>query len=167
MKPGNPAHPLIIMKIYRSIGITAICVVMISISLCILPVVGNPIHGVTTVTGTTNSDQIPTSTMFDGSFYHINNAVTGKVLVTISEPEFQKRRPALESKYHITGPDSSGMVTFYDPVTSVVVRPDASEMISWYEQPRNAFFRSGQGETITISDSVNNGDFATGYITTH
>lgn len=105
--------------------------------------------------------------MFDGSFYRIKNDVTGKVIITIPEREFQMRRPALEAKYQITGPDSSGRVTYYDPVTSVVVSPGTSEMISFYDQPLNTGYRSGTVDTITISDSVNRGSFGTGYITTH
>ena len=155
------------MKTHKRYEIITICLVMISFSLCILPVAANPIQGVTTVTGTTDYDPITTSTMFDGSFYHIKNDVTGKVLVTISEPEFQKRRPALEAKYRITGPDSYGRVTYYDPITSRIVRPDVSEMISFYEQPLNEGYWSGSADTITISDSVNEGHVATGFITTH
>nr|WP_319578321.1 hypothetical protein [uncultured Methanospirillum sp.] len=155
------------MKTHKRYEIITICLVMISFSLCILPVAANPIQGVTTVTGTTDYDPITTSTIFDGSFYHIKNDVTGKVLVTISEPEFQKRRSALEAKYRITGPDSYGRVTYYDPITSRIVRPDVSEMISFYEQPLNAGYWSGSGDTITISDSVNEGHVATGFITTH
>jgi len=122
---------------------------------------------VTTVTGTPNSDPVTTSTIFDGTRYHIMNADTEKTIITISEEEFQMRRPALKAKYRITGPDSSGRVTYYDPVTSVVVSPGASEMISLYDQPLNTRFRSGTVDTIKISDSVNRGDFATGYVTTN
>lgn len=90
--------------------------------------------------------------------------MTGKVILTMPEREFQMRRPALEAKYRITGPDSSGRVTYFDPVTSVVVSPGVSEMKSWYGQPFNTGYRSGTVDTITISDTVNRGSYADGYV---
>ncbi|PWR73698.1 hypothetical protein [Methanospirillum lacunae] len=162
---GKPVLPLIIMKTYKRFGIITICIVMISFCLCIFPVVGNTINGVTTITGTSYSDPITTTTTFDGSFYRVKNDVTGKVILTMPEREFQMRRPALEAKYRITGPDSSGRVTYYDPVTSVVVSPGASEMMSFYDQPLNTGYKSGMVDTITISDSVNRGNFGTEYKT--
>jgi|GEM_PF-2146991 len=161
---GKPVHPLIIMKPYRIIGIPTICIAIISLCLCILPVAGDQMTGVTTITGIEHSDPVTTSTTFDGSFYKIKNDVTGKVIITIPEREFQMRLPALEAKYRITGPDSSGRVTYYDPVTSVVVSPGVSEMRSWYGQPLNTGYRSGTVDTITVSDSINHGSYSDGYI---
>ena len=139
---------------------------MACISLCILPVVGNPVHGVTTVTGPGFTNQVATTTMFDGTYYRIKNADTGALMKTITVKEFEMSRPALESKYRISGPDSSGLVTFFDPVKSIVVRPDVSEMIAGFQKGPDSYMRSGSVGAVTISGSAYNRPITTGYLST-
>lgn len=103
------------MKSHKKLVFSVIGVLLVCISLCILPVSGNP------AAEKTQTYSMTIVTEFDGTHYLVKDGDSGEVLKTLTPKEFEKEIADINAKLRVEGPDTTGMMTFYDRGTGAVV----------------------------------------------